>query len=466
MPWAWGIGVWVALLLNESGLPPAPDRSDPPEESAVLARRRQAVLLQTANLLAGMANGVVTVVIPWLVIERTGSPAAAGMVAALSALPGIVVSPFVGALVDRLGRRRVSIGSDVLSAISVVLFPLADRAGVLSLSAIAALAVLGAVFDPAGYTARKALLPDVARDARVSVDSLNGIHEGISAAGWVVGPALGALGIATVGAANAFWITAVSFVLAIVAVAAMRVDESQHAARHAAGDDDEAFWSSTLRGARTLWADRPLRVITLTVCVAIIVYVPTEVVILPAYFEGLDSPDGYGLVMTSIAAGVSVASFAYGWMSRRMTRHRMTTLVMGTCAVAIVPMVLLPPLPVFVIAAFGLGLAWGPMNPLLNSLVQTRVPAHVQGRVYGVQTSLFYAATPLGMLVTGAAVEAWGVRPVYLACGALLALMCLATVTLPSLRGLDDATALAPDGGTGSGPGLGDEPVDVDRVRH
>ena len=50
------------------------------------------------------------------------------------------------------------------------------------------------------------------------------------------------------------------------------------------------------------------------------------------------------------------------------------------------------------------------MNPLLNSLVQTRVPAHVQGRVYGVQTALFYAAPPLGLLLAGIAVEAWGVH--------------------------------------------------------
>lgn len=420
------------------------------------ARRRQAVLLQSANLLAGMANGVVTVVIPWLVIERTGSPGAAGLVAALAALPGIVVSPFVGALVDRLGHRRVSMGSDALSAISVILFPLADRAGLLSLSVIAGLAVLGAVFDPAGYTARKALLPDVARDAQISVDSLNGIHEGISAAGWVVGPALGAVGIATVGATNAFWITAVAFVLAIGAVAVMRIEETQHAARHAAGDDDEPFWTTALRGVRHLWHDEPLRAITLAVCVAIIVYVPTEVVILPAYFQGLDSPDGYGLVMTSIAAGVSVASFAYGWMSRRMTRYAMTVLVMCTCAVAIVPMVLLPPIPIFVAAGFLLGLAWGPMNPLLNSLVQTRVPAHVQGRVYGVQTALFYAATPVGMLLAGGAVEAWGIRPVYAAIGALLAMVCLATVALPSLRRLDsDATGAESWGTISAAPGGG-----------
>ena len=45
------------------------------------------------------------IAIPWLVLDRTGSAAAAGLLGALVSLPGIVVSPFVGALIDRVGRR-------------------------------------------------------------------------------------------------------------------------------------------------------------------------------------------------------------------------------------------------------------------------------------------------------------------------------------------------------------------------
>ena len=126
------------------------------------ARRAPVVLLQVANLLGGVANSTVAVLVPWLVLQETGSAADAGLVAAAAAIPGIFVSPFVGALVDRFGRRRVSMASDAFSAFSVSLFPLAEGAGVLTLGMILALAVLGATFDPAGYTARKSLIPDVA----------------------------------------------------------------------------------------------------------------------------------------------------------------------------------------------------------------------------------------------------------------------------------------------------------------
>jgi MFS family permease len=412
-----------------------------PRGVVVPARRTPVILLQVANLLGGVANATVAVLVPWLVLETTGSAASAGIVAAIAGIPGIFVSPFVGALVDRLGRRRVSMGSDALSALSVSLFPLADRAGVLGLGMIAGLAVLGAVFDPAGYTARKALIPDVAAAGRLVVDRVNGWHEGVFAAGWVIGPALAALGISTIGAIGTFWATSAAFVLAIAAVAGIRVQEAGAIARHEAGEDHEPFWGSLLRGARVLWADRPMRVLTLAICVLALVYMPTEAVLMPVHFQAIDQPAGYGLTMTMLAAGGMVGAFSYGWLARRLTRHQIAMLVMLVTTIGIIPMAFLPPLPVFVAAGFLLGLGWGPMNPLMNTLVQTRVPPHVQGRVYGVQTALFYAAPPIGLLVAGIAVDAVGVQVVYAVIGGVLAVSALLVAALPSLRGLDDATS-------------------------
>ena len=64
------------------------------------------------------------IIIPWLILERTDSPAFAGLVAAISALPGILVSPIGGWIVDHIGRRTVSVGADLLSSLSVAAFPI------------------------------------------------------------------------------------------------------------------------------------------------------------------------------------------------------------------------------------------------------------------------------------------------------------------------------------------------------
>ncbi|NBR76700.1 MAG: MFS transporter [Actinobacteria bacterium] len=108
----------------------------------VVLQRSAFVRLQVANVSSGVANGVVMITVPWLVLERTDSPARAGLLAALVSLPGIFVSPIVGGLIDRVGRRAVSALSDLLSCLSVLLFVVGEVLGTLGFFLIAAFAVL------------------------------------------------------------------------------------------------------------------------------------------------------------------------------------------------------------------------------------------------------------------------------------------------------------------------------------
>ena len=399
--------------------------------------KRDLVLLQAANVLGGISNAVVMIVVPWLILERTGSPAAAGLAAALSALPGILVSPLVGVLVDRIGRKTVSVVADAASGLSVLMFPVLDRLGLLEYGAILALTVIGAAFDPAGYTARKALIPQVAARSGVDRDQVNGLHEGLFMGGWVVGPMGGAIGIATVGSVATMWFAFTAFVLAALAVLVMRVEN-----RAGLGGSElvEASpWLSARAGLRALLRDRPVLVLTAAVAVIWLLYAPTESVLLPVHFEATDQPEAFGVVVSAMSVGGMVGAFGYGWVARRLSRHRLSTTCMLLAGVTYVPLALLPSPVVMVVPALLLGLAWGPMEPLLNSVVQDRFPEHQHGRVYGVQLSIFYAAPPLGQLLSGAAVEGLGVETVFLWVAGLLLAFVVAVAALPALRGLNDA---------------------------
>lgn len=401
-------------------------------------RRGPLVLLEAANAASGLANAIVMITIPWLVLERTGSAASAGLVIAAASLPGIVVSPLVGIAIDRFGRRVVSIVSDVLSALSVAAFPIVALTRDLDLGWILALAVLGATFDPAGYTARKAMLPDVATASGYPLDRINGIHEGVFGVGWAVGPALGTVLIAVVGPVQAFWMPFALFVVAILAIVLLRVGDEGQEARRAAGEESVGAWRGLVLGATILWRDPVLRAVTVALMVLAAVYMPTESVVLPAYFEGRDEPTSLGVIVSVMAFGSIVGAFGYGWLASRFTRYQLTRVVLIGTAVAIIPMALLPPLPVMVLAGFVLGLAWGPFSPLMNTLVQRRVAPDAQGRVYGVQLSLLYAAPPIAFLATGWAVEEFGVQATYLALAVLLTVTSIAVLFVPSLRRMDD----------------------------
>ena len=398
--------------------------------------RRPLYLLEGANALSGLSNAIAIITIPWLIFERTGSATQAGIVVAASAVPGIIISPFVGALIDHYGRKRVSIGLDLLSALSVMLFPIWDSLFGLTFASIATFAVLGAAFDPAGYTARKSLIPDVAKASNTSMDKLNSWHEAVFSGGWALGPALGAIAISLVGAANSMWIVFIAFILAIILISMLHVGDLGLEHREEI-NDQEKFWTSTLRGLQVLKSDKALYYLTISIVFLAMVYLPTESVVLPKYFSDINDPRGLGYVLSSMAIGGIASMLAYPRLVKRFKKRNIVIGALAATSLAMIPMTFFPPIGLFVLSGFLLGLGWGPMNPLMNSLVQQRVAPHIQGRVFGVQTALFYASGPIGMFVTGVSVDAFGVRPVYIAAVSILIFFQLFIMLLPDLHDLD-----------------------------
>lgn len=374
------------------------------------------------------------IIIPWLILERTDSPAFAGLVAAISALPGILVSPIGGWMVDHIGRRTVSVGADLLSSLSVAAFPIVAATFGLSNPSILLIAVLGAAFDPAGYTARKTLLTDVAKASDADLNHLNGIHDGIMGVAWILGPAVGAGLIASVGAVNSFWVSAALFIIAALAISFLRVGDAAKESRETAEASGAETDSSMRVGIKTLWDDKVLRTLSVALLIIAAVYLPTEAVVLPTYFEDVDNPSGLGFVISALAAGSAVGSFGYGWISARMKRKTLIRLILLGSAVSIIPMAFLPPLSVLMLAGFLLGLSWGPYSPLISTLVQQRVPAHLQGRVFGVQTAVFYAAPPLGMVLAGLSVESYGIKATYIVLAGVLSVTSILVLLTRALR--------------------------------
>jgi MFS family permease len=400
------------------------------------------ILLQISNIASGVGNGIVMIAVPWLVLELTNSPSAAGLLGALVMLPGIVVSPLIGTMIDRIGRRKVSIYADVLSAVSVLLFVLVDRVGVLTFVWVVLIAVLGAVFDPAGHTARKALIPNAALASSISLETANSRHEGLFAVGWAIGPAIGAALIKLVGPVEALLATSLLFLIASVSVLMMRVADAT-TETHDQSLSSENFWQATVAGFRALRSDRALFSLTIIFMFTSAVYMPIEMVILPVHFERLGDAGALGATMTALAAGMVLGAFSFAAIARRFSRYSILRGVMIGVTFAVLPMVLLPPTFVFVLAGFLMGAIWGPFNPLWNTLIQSRVPTEMQGRVYGVQMSALYAAPPIGQVIVGLAVEGFGLQQTFAVIAVLFIVVALLTVSLPALRDLSSHVAKA-----------------------
>ncbi|NBU22825.1 MAG: MFS transporter [Actinobacteria bacterium] len=393
---------------------------------------RSVYSLQASNFLSGVANSVVMITIPWLVLEVTDSAAFAGLVVALSSIPSLLIAPFGGVLIQRFGDRGVSAFADLMSTASVLGFPLLAIFGQLNGWAILVLALLGALFDPLGYTARKTMIQSAAKHAKFNVDRLNGIHEGLLGSSWIIGPALGAWLIALVGAVNSFLVAAGFFLLAAIAIFFVQRTTANKTPSQP-GLEIGTHGALSL-GFRRLWQDTYLRVLLIAVLVIAAIYLPTESVVLPAYFESSGRPIELGLIISVLAAGSTLSAFAYGWLVQRISSRTLVQIAFIGAAFGTLGMSLLLPLPLMLLFAALLGLSWGPFSPFLNSQIQSRFPASEHPMIFSAQTSVFYAAPPLGMLVVGFCVEHFGIQPSYIGLAVVMALVVFTALFSKTLR--------------------------------
>jgi MFS family permease len=396
---------------------------------------RSLVLLETATLTSGIGNGITSVALPWLVLERTGSAALAGIVAAATALPLVLVALFSGTVVDLVGRRRTAIVSDLLSAASVLLIPLVDVLGLLSVGALVGLAVLGAVFDPAGASAREAMLPEAAGRAGWTLDRANGVHETAFGLAFLIGPGLGGLLIATVGASGALVGTGVMFVLAALAQIPLRTLPG--AGRPASASRPAGLWHGSVEGLRFVIRDPLLRPFAVVLMLVVALYYPVEGVILPVHFTDQGAPERLGVLLMAMSAGMVVGTLAYERLVQIMRRRHLFILSVLGSVLALAGMSVLPTFGWLLPFGALTGLLWGPVQPLLNHATQIRTPHHLRGRVVGTLTSASLAAGPVGFLAVGFLVEAFGPRPAFVGLAAGLLAVTLAMAPLRAWRLLD-----------------------------
>jgi H+ antiporter protein len=404
--------------------------------------RRPVYLILFAALAAAAGNGISLIAFPWLVLQRNGSALDASIVAGAASLPLLLSTLIAGTAVDYLGRRRISLMSDTLSAATVAAVPLlAITLGRQSITVgvLAVLAALGALFDPAGITARESMLPEAATRAGWTLDRINGFYEAIFNVAYIVGPGLGGLLIATLGGINTMWVTAGAFGLSILAIGALRLPG---AGAPPVGERPNGPWAGMVDGLRFVWNLKVLRTLALIDLAMTGLYLPMESVLFPKYFTDRDQPTHLGWVLMALSIGGLAGALAYPLLVQHLSRRwtlLAATLTLGGCTALIST---LPPLAVIMLLCGLIGLVYGPIAPIYNYVMQTKSPPQLRGRVVGVMTSLAYAAGPLGFMLAGPLTDVAGLRTTFLVLAIPMIAIGAVSLRLPSLHELDQSPVI------------------------
>jgi MFS family permease len=416
-------------------------------------QRRSVVLYLTSGGLSIFGNALAAIVLPVIVLTKTGQIGAAALVAAVTAVPQLLAAIGGGVIADRFGRKRLSIIADLGSAASIAVLPLIELTVGLSLGWFIAAALVGAIFDVPGMTAREALLPAVARAGKLPVARLSGINEGLSGLGMLIGPALGGLLVAVTAPTTALWVTAITSGLAALATALLprgldRMPTITTAETVTTAEDGAASRPPVPFGPRAALADlrEGLRIVrreptVLWLCGltvgAFLVIGPVVALLLPAWFTEAGQPGLMGPVISAIAFGGLVGAGLYSLLGTKISNRVTITIGLVVMAVGLTGVMIFPPYPLLLTAAVLAGSGSGFFGPVFTTVITERIPEQAYGRVLGLQNAGTLAAAPVGMVLAGFVAEQWSVAAAGWTLAVLWLIITVGSLASPWLRGID-----------------------------
>lgn len=366
--------------------------------------------LWTSSGLSNLADGVAKIVLPLVAVRLTRSPTLiAGLTFALT-LPWLAFALPAGVLADRLDRRRTMIGANLVRASllgALALGLLTDVASIWVLYLVAlGIGVAETLYD----TSAQSILPQIV--PRPLLSRANGRLYAVElTANEFVGPPLGGFLVAAgvvfaVAAPGALWV--VALVALLLVPGRFRVERPE----------PTTMREDVVEGLRFLWRNRVLRSLALMVggfnfasnaVFALLVLYAVG----PESAMGLSEP-GFGVLLTSVAAGSLLGSFLAERIEARLGRARslIVGFLAGALTIAAPGLTTEPYLVAVGLFVGGIGVVIA--NVVTVSLRQTITPDRLLGRVNSGYRLVAWGSRPLGAATGGFLAEAVGLRPVFL----------------------------------------------------
>ncbi|MFK0155529.1 MFS transporter [Streptomyces sp. NPDC090499] len=375
-----------------------------------------------------VGDSVYYVALSWAAVQG-GSPAQAGAVMSVSALPRAVLMLFGGVMADRFGPRRVVIGSDAVRCAAVL-----AAAALLFLTSpglwpLAALALVFGIVDAVFMPAVGALPVRVtSRDQLARVQGMRGIAIRVAS---ILGAPLGGLGVAAGGAAAAFGLAGLLIAVSVPLLLTLRVRELPAGGRAAAPTP----WQDLRAGLAHVRRHRVLAPLMLAIALGDLGFVsPLNVgLTLLADRRGWGAA-GVGWVLAGFGAGAGAASLLLTVRGRLPRAGLAAGVSILAGSVTIGALAFVPGLVDAVGVALLIGLLAGLSGALCAALLQTQADPACLGRVTSVSSLVSLGLTPLSMPFTAAAIGAFGLGPVYVVSAAVCGLGGVVALAVPGLR--------------------------------
>jgi MFS family permease len=359
-------------------------------------------LLFCSTLASSLGTLLAQIALAIDVKDRTNSGLWVGAVLVVGFLPTILVGLTLGPLIDRLERRKLMVGADLVRA--VVFFALVfvgSAGGIVALAFVAGLAT--GFFRPAVYAG----IPNLVSEE--DLPHANALLQAVENASWAIGPILGGLLTAATSPHAAYWINAVSFLISAALIVRIPARLLQSATALTRG-----HWTDLKDGFRAVLESRILLAVLLAwgfAGLGIGSVSVSEVFLANNTFHAGDF--GYGLLFGGIGTGLVIGSFWSSSIQARLGIARTYGIAIAVMGIGFGLGSLAPDVWVAALCCVVGGIGDGVAIVCNALLVQTGARDEIRGRALTVLMSGTMLVQAIGTILAGALMPADGARWVW-----------------------------------------------------
>jgi MFS family permease len=351
----------------------------------------------------------------WLVLELTGSPIAVGALALVQTLPVTVFGLVGGAIADRVDLRLMVIACETVLALVAALLAVLALTGAIRVWHLYALGLVQGVALALDAPARHTLVFRIV--GRDDLPNAVGLSSGLGTTARIVGPALGGVVVATAGAGVAFAANAVSYVIVIGAIAAMRVS---------LGPTGAGARTSILAGVaetfRFAFDSRRVTVAFLAVLLVSTFSFNFDVLLPLLASRTLDEgAEVFGLIASVFGAGALCGAIVLATIGRA----RLLLVLGGAAGFGVFQLLLAPQesLAAVCVLLFAVGVFYVLWGSSALATLQLAAPEHLRGRAASLYFFAFQGGAPLGGLIAGFLTATGGTRLAFAFAGTVAVLV-------------------------------------------
>lgn len=349
----------------------------------------------------------------YLVWELTHSPLATTLTTLFFSLPSTILSLVGGAIADRVDRRRLVFGTQILFTVQAAILTALAFAGWIQVWHIYLLALFSGTVMAVDAPARQSLVPsmvereDLSNAIALNSTAFNGAR--------VVGPPLAGLVYAAAGPAWCFLLNTVSFLAILYPLSVIRPRPMEAGTR-------QAVWRQVREGLD--YSRRHTLISALLLMVALVgTFAFTYVVLMPVVASRVlgGGPRENGFLIGSAGVGATVGALAVATIGNpRRPGKIITGFGLAGAAVLVVLAFSRHLLLSMVLTAAAAGAIMA-FLATCNSTIQASTPDPLRGRIMSLYTLALIGSGPLNALLAGALANALGAPMAIGISGALMA---------------------------------------------